>query len=520
MSGKKCKALLLTGIIFTLFFVGICTLPGYAEAAGTTQDGEIAAVRSAYLNIRSGPGMGYSTIDRVSKGREFPIIKKSGGWYQVSLDSAKSGWIAGWLINVKAAGEGTSYASRYLVVKESVVNIRSGPGTGYDIVSKTKFGEQFPVLSQNGQWYQIMLSGGSSGWIAGWLAEIHTLDTPSRDGTDPPNQPSPQPEEPDDTGQDNPGTGEQESPGDSETGTDTITHLLSDIDFVGGNEEETVVIKSEGEIKYRMFTLKNPERLVIDIDNSDVNDINGLEPAGQFADNIRAAQFSLTPMSVRVVIDLNRPSAYQAVLDDQGSTLKVTLTEPSIKAKVIVIDAGHGGYDPGAIGVTGLEEKAFNLETALILRDKLEALGAEVLLTRDDDSFISLTSRAAVANKVYADVFVSIHANASERSSTNGTSTYYYAPSSDPVLYAQYVERRQLADSVQNRLAALLGTRDIGILQGNLSVLRNTKMPSILVESAFLSNAEDERRLKDRQFREKVAQGIAEGLTAYFASGN
>ena len=234
----------------------------------------------------------------------------------------------------------------------------------------------------------------------------------------------------------------------------------------------------------------------------------------------RSAQFSLTPMSVRVVIDLNRPSAYQAVLDDQGSTLKVTLTEPSIKAKVIVIDAGHGGYDPGAIGVTGLEEKAFNLETALILRDKLEALGAEVLLTRDDDSFISLTSRAAVANKVYADVFVSIHANASERSSTNGTSTYYYAPSSDPVLYAQYVERRQLADSVQNRLAALLGTRDIGILQGNLSVLRNTKMPSILVESAFLSNAEDERRLKDRQFREKVAQGIAEGLTAYFASGN
>ncbi|MBU7006455.1 N-acetylmuramoyl-L-alanine amidase [Phosphitispora fastidiosa] len=523
MSGKKCKALLLTGIIFTLFFLGICTLPDYAEAAGTAPNGEIAAVRSAYLNIRSGPGMGYSPIDRVSKGREFPIIKKSGGWYQVSLDSAKSGWIAGWLINVKAAGQGTGNVSKYLVVKESVVNIRSGPGTGYDIVSKTRFGEQFPVISQEGQWYQVILSGGSSGWIAGWLAEVHTLDAPSRDGTDPPNQPSPQPEE-DDTGQDNPGednpgTGEQESPGDSETGTGTIAQLLRDIDFVGGTEEETVVIKSEGEIKYRMFTLKNPERLVIDIDNSDLNDINGLEPAGQFVNKIRAAQFSLTPMAVRVVVDLNRPSAYKAVLDDEGSTLQVTLTEPSIKDKVIVVDAGHGGYDPGAIGITGLQEKGFNLETALILRDKLEALGAEVILTRDEDTFISLTGRAAVANKVYADVFVSIHANASERSTTNGTSTYYYAPSSDSGLYAQYTERRQLADSVQKRLAALLGTRDIGILQGNLSVLRNTKMPSILVESAFLSNAEDERRLKDRQFREKVAQGIAEGLTAYFASG-
>ncbi len=530
MSGKKCIVLLLTGIMLTLFFLGTGIVPDYAEAAGINRAGEVAAVRSAYLNIRSGPGMGYSKIDRVSKGQVFSIIKKSGGWYQVSLNSGKSGWMAGWLINVKDAGQETGYpASRYLVVKESIVNIRSGPGTDYSIVSKTRAGEQFPVLSQAGQWYQILLSGSSSGWIAGWLVEINTLDTPSRDGTDPPNQPSPQPEEPGDTGQDNPGTEEPESPGTeepgnpgtgSETGTDTVTHLLRDIDFVEGNGEETVVIKSEGEIKYQMFTLKNPERLVIDIGNSDVNDIGELDTDGRYIDKIRAAQYSLTPMAVRVVIDLNRISAYRAALEDGGRTLKVTLTEPSIKSKVIVIDPGHGGYDPGAIGVTGLEEKEFNLETALILRDKLEALGAEVILTRDDDSFISLTSRAAVANKVYADVFVSIHANASERSSTYGTSTYYYAPSSDPVLYAQYARRRQLADDVQDRLVSLLGTRDIGILQGNLSVLRNTKMPSILVESAFLSNAEDERRLKDRQFRDKVAQGIAEGLTAYFAAGN
>ncbi|WP_418790788.1 N-acetylmuramoyl-L-alanine amidase [Phosphitispora sp. TUW77] len=521
MAEKKCKTLFLIGIIFTLFFLGTFIQVDCAEAVLITQKRETATVKSGYLNIRTGPGMGFSKIDRVSKGQQFSIIKKSGGWYNVSLDSAKDGWIAGWLVDVNDASQETDYVtSRYLLVKESIVNIRSGPGTGYEIVSKTRAGEQFSILSQEDQWYQIITSDGSSGWIAGWLVEVHALNTPSRDGNDLYDHSGPQPEEPEITETEEPETTETEEPETAETDPDTNIHVLKDIDFIRVDGKETIVIESEGEITYKLFTLKNPERLVIDIENTDINDIKDFDTDGRYVEQIRVAQFSLTPMVVRVVIDLNMTSAYKPVLNDEGRTLKVTITEPSIKDKVIVIDPGHGGYDPGAIGVSGLEEKGFNLETALLLKNNLEALGAEVILTRDDDTFISLTGRAVIANEVYADVFVSIHANASEQSFTNGTSTYFYAPSSDPVLYAQYAERRQLAGFVQNRLADSLETRDIGVLQSNLAVLRNTKMPSILVEAAFLSNAADERLLKKQQFREEVAQGIAEGLLDYFAAGN
>jgi len=517
LSGRKTGTAILASIAAVLFFLGAGLLLYLenAEAAGQTA---AVVVKSGYINVRSGPGISYGQVARVNGGEQYPVIKQSGGWFSIDLGNGKNGWLAGWLVSVKTTqtrdennnSQPVDTPGMYLIVKESVVNIRSGPATGYSIIAKVRAGDKLIVVKKNGEWYMVNLPDNRQGWIAGWLTEVYTVSTPSRGDSDPPIIPPTEPENPGTTPEPENGSENPQSP-----------QKISGIDFkTGDNGEELLVIKSEGTITYKMFLLSNPSRLVIDIDNSDVNGLKDFTPNGIFVKTVRVAQFSLTPMVVRVVLDLNKPVSRVPLSGDNGKTLTITLSEPSIKGKVIVVDAGHGGYDPGAIGVTGLEEKEFNLDTALRLRDKLAEQGATVILTREDDSFVSLSTRATVANNAYADVFVSIHANSSDKSSMRGTTTYYYAPSSDPALSAQLEQRNRLAKTVQGELVKLAGTSDLGIRQDNFFVLRNTQMPSILVESAFLSNREDEALLKDSQFRDKVAQGIADGLMAYFAGAN
>jgi N-acetylmuramoyl-L-alanine amidase len=341
--------------------------------------------------------------------------------------------------------------------------------------------------------------------------------TPPTTPVTPPTEPATPPETPPETGM-SPGSGEGK-----ETPIPTVKiqsiELTESSDVAGSNYAEAkLVIKSEGEIQFNVSLLNGPDRVVIDLQNSDVNNIKDFVPTSALVSNVRVAQYTLSPMVVRIVLDLNKIVSYTPKVDESGKELTLTLSEPSIKGKVIVIDAGHGGYDPGALGVTGLYEKDFNLDTSLKLQDKLTALGATVIMTRTDDSFISLSGRANVANQVYADIFVSVHANSTNSSALRGTSTYFYAPSTNPALYSQREQRQKLAARVQNRLAAELGTRNIGTLQANFAVLRETQMPSILVESAFLSNPDDEALLKDSQFRDKEAQAIADGLSDYFAN--
>ena len=482
------------------------------------------------INVRSGPGTNYSKVASINKGQQFGVIKESGGWYNISLGSGKTGWIAGWLVTVKTQNKpvassdtGTKTApGTFLVVKGSIVNVRSGAGTGFSVITKVKAGDRFSAIKKSGEWYLVKLPGNKQGWIIGSYAVVSSADAPSRNDPEPPRPPvvNPKPPAPP-SGDPKPPTPPENNPNPPSpppNNNPQPVQKLTDIElFLEDSSKETLVIRSEGAIKYSIQSLNDPTRLVIDLDSSDVNGLQDFTPDGTMAAEVRVAQYSLTPMVVRVVIDLNEQVSYLPTLSEDNKILTVSLSEPSIEGKVIVIDAGHGGYDPGAIGITGLEEKGFNLETALLLKDKLSALGAQVVLTRESDSFISLTERVTVANKIYADAFVAVHANSSDRNySAKGTATYFYAPSSNPGLYAQLQQRKTLAKTVQDRLVSSAGTRDCGVLQANFAVLRETAMPSILVESAFLSNRDDEALLKDTQFRDKVAQGIADGLVEYF----
>ena len=173
-----------------------------------------------------------------------------------------------------------------------------------------------------------------------------------------------------------------------------------------------------------------------------------------------------------------------------------------------MVDAGHGGRDPGAIGYSGAREKDLILDVALKLEKLLEDGGAKVIMTRKTDEYIELTDRSKLANDNNADIFVSLHLNSHVDEQYNGTETYI-RPNYDQA-------NLLLANLTQRALLKELGTFDRGVKANNLKVLDTTNMPAVLNEIAFLSNQEEEVLLMSEEFREKAAIALYKGINNYF----
>ena len=232
------------------------------------------------------------------------------------------------------------------------------------------------------------------------------------------------------------------------------------------------------------------------------------------------------------------------------------LPQQARKIEKVVIDAGHGGRDPGAVGPGGLREKDMNLDIAFRLKTVLEDRHKlNVVMTRDDDIFIPLGERTTIANREAADVFISIHCNAAPRNKRNragmrGVETYFLslAKTDDArataamensaiqfeqpdrqtanfddvqlilwdVMQNEFLkESSDLAEWIQESLSDGLAIPSRGVNQAGFYVLNGAYMPAVLVETAFISNPEEERLLKKPSFRQNVAEGIARGLAEF-----
>lgn len=219
-----------------------------------------------------------------------------------------------------------------------------------------------------------------------------------------------------------------------------------------------------------------------------------------------------------------------------------------LKIGKIVIDPGHGGHDTGTIGPNGLYEKDLVLDVSKRLGKLLEArLGADVVYTRHDDTFIPLETRTAIANQEQADLFVSVHANSSHDPDARGVETYYLNFTSSPdalevaarenadsdksihelqdlvktiALKEKIEESREFASDVQQSLHSGLaakspGERDRGVKKAPFVVLIGANMPSILAEISFISNPGDERRLRTPEYRQRIAESLYRGIARY-----
>ncbi|WP_042221265.1 N-acetylmuramoyl-L-alanine amidase [Oceanobacillus manasiensis] len=209
----------------------------------------------------------------------------------------------------------------------------------------------------------------------------------------------------------------------------------------------------------------------------------------------------------------NKPSNTNNSKDQNN---KVTATVPDkvkgistsnpLKGYTIVLDAGHGGKDPGAIGLEGIKEKTLNSQTAEQVANVLRAKGATVVETRTSDRFLSLDQRAEISNAYNTDAFISIHYNAFPIQTVSGIGAYYSSKSKDFAL----------AEDVQDSLSNTLPLFNRGLYQEEFRVLRKNNAPAVLLELGYLTNPSDLSIIQTTGYQEQAAHAIADGLVNYF----
>lgn len=183
-------------------------------------------------------------------------------------------------------------------------------------------------------------------------------------------------------------------------------------------------------------------------------------------------------------------------------------------APIVVLDVGHGGTDRGARGhFPYCEEKRLCLLTARLVKRYLDQLGYRVVMTRNTDAFLSLPRRVEIANQAQGNIFVSVHFNSSRSPEAEGIEVFFHDSKDDRTRAGA---SRKLADAVLTRVIRRTSAQSRGVKQGNFYVIRETSMPAILVEGGFISNLEERTLLKSRDYQEKIARGIADGVDQYF----
>jgi N-acetylmuramoyl-L-alanine amidase/putative methionine-R-sulfoxide reductase with GAF domain len=352
-------------------------------------------------------------------------------------------------------------------------------------------------------------------------------------------------------------------------------------------DSSTVVLDLEDQVQYEAHRLAHPDRIYFDLHDTSLSpEFAGktIEVGDALLARVRIAQpvtgltrvvletrgnsdfsVSLEPNPYRLVVQVHKLGAnpksqvklFPGNSESVREKLAIVIPPPTredlqLRARVpkmrIVVDAGHGGWDLGTVGRRGLLEKDLVLEIAQRLGKLLESrLGADVILTRNDDNYIPLDERAGVANQSQADLFISVHANYSDLPSARGVETYYTnffsAPSAKDLetrsdgnggqntvaalspadLHEKIEQSRHLAASVQRSLYGTLaaqnpGLRDRGVKEASYVVLTETAMPGILAEVSFVSSPTDEQKLRSDGYREEIAEALYKGIAHYAAT--
>lgn len=259
-------------------------------------------------------------------------------------------------------------------------------------------------------------------------------------------------------------------------------------------------------------TTNRPDRIVIDVLNQ-----KGTPTAATTATKPTPAKTTTPP---KTAVTKPPVTTNSKVNDIVSGSYKARALTSGIKGKIIVIDPGHGGSDPGAIGKNKYREKDANLAVAQKLAAQLRQKGATVHLTRTTDIDVQgadatdkqdLQFRVDVGTNAKADIFVSIHSNSSVNRDVVGTSVWYYQKNSMDAL---------LASSIQKRIVESTNLSDLGTRQAGFYVVKNSKMPAVLVEMAFISNEREEKLLASNWFQNKMVYGIVAGIDDFFSAAS
>ncbi|MCC5894811.1 MAG: N-acetylmuramoyl-L-alanine amidase [Alkalibacterium sp.] len=428
----------------TFIFIVIALLALLTGSLVAIANENKVTVLATQLNVRYGPGLSHEVLTQVQEDDQLQILGEENQWYKVRLSNNHIGWVASWLVENEEVSVDNRVMGR---ITGADVNIRQFSSTDSPAIGTVHSGEDYQILYTENDWVQILFNNR--------VAWIHSNYIERTDGT--------------------------VSAEASQSSNFRIRLGMGPTNVRENPTTDSAIVTTIDEVTE--FEVRE-----------EIDDWYGIE----LADGSQAFVASWLTETVDATIDI----VETAQGNDTSSHYATSLAEATI-----VIDAGHGGYDPGAVARTGFTEKEVALNTSLILADSLRQAGANVIMTRDDDTFISLNDRVYYAHRAKADAFISIHYDAVEVPNTmSGTTTYYYSEA-----------ERELADSINQSLTEQGPLKNNGVRHGNFFVLRNNGQASVLLELGYLDNDYDITVVNTQSYQRTIADAIYNGLSNYFS---
>jgi N-acetylmuramoyl-L-alanine amidase len=534
----------LVNLILCTFLI-LSSIPAISVSAESK-----ATVNATSLNVRSEPALSAKKIGSLKNGDTVTVLKTEKGWANINFNGKKA-WVSAEFLKVKNGSAPSSQppkkekpAAKQAKVTATSLNVRKGPSLQHTIVGSLKNGTVVTIQKQDGKWSSI-----TYGKISGWVSNAYLLEQTSQ----PPVAQKPV----------NNNSGNTSNNKNGKWGTVTATYLNFrssgnlNAPIIGSLKYGTAVqILSESNgwssvqtldgkkgwasSKYisvqsgssPVTTAPRPEtkppsappasvlkKVVVMTDG--VNIRQGPSTAYLIVGKANQGDEYAYIQSKNDWVQLRLPNgntawiagwlvAIQQNSSSPNSNSGTTAPKPStngLKGKRIVIDPGHGGHDPGALGKNhGTHESELTLMSARLLATELSKAGAVVILTRSDSNYLSLNKRVEISHYHFADAFISLHYNSALDTRASGLLTFYYGQ-----------KDIKLADSVHTGLLqAGTGLSGGNVRFGNFHVLRENKQPAVLVELGFLSNSFDEMTVRTDSFQSKAASGITNGLAKYF----
>lgn len=408
-------------------------------------------VEADVLNVRYGPGLSHDVLTQVEKNEQLIVLDAENKWYKVILNNNKVGWVASWLVDSNNVAEGDK---QFVRVSTGAVNIRKHANAESDIMGIVYEDTELEVLYKDGPWYQVLYMS-----QVAWIHE----------------------------------------------------------DFVEQIEkqEETYAAEQTNESSSSIVKIGNIQTNIRSSSSVDAEIIHVAEAEETF-DYIETVNdwyhIQLDPNTTGYVASWVSTLEKQEIETEELNTTEKPDAQyarkvSSLAEATIVIDAGHGGKDPGAISSNKkILEKDTALSTALLLRNRLQDAGTNVVLTRDNDTNVSLDDRVTISHQHNADAFISLHYDAVDiPNSMSGTTTYY-----------QRDDHFDLAQTINQYLAQNGPLPNNGVRLADYRVLRLNKQPAILLELGYMNHSIDTQHIDTLSYQSAVVEAIYQGLREYY----
>lgn len=534
------------------------------------------ALMVAQAEVRRGRHADYDRLDTVKAGEALTYVDAAEGWVQVQTPRGVRGWLPGPLVALWDGDVAWERGAHYrldegfwevaflpvrTVTPPEGLRVRQAPDLGAGILTVFPAGTKIKVLQDRGAWLHVTAAGGTTGWVAAEFTAPAVSPAAPRLQAATLRTRAPGVQQLELTGRLAGATVQESSQGSLvvnlgdaygrrgalRVAAEGVTELAVDalgVSLGFGSPPDVRVVEQTDN---RLVLELRPTVTGVGLRFADGHAIYRLEVSGQVqpatalegggravvvslpgarllaADLPPYVQAEQTDGNLRIRIPSVRPYALKRV---EGG-YDVVFYAPGLKGKLVMVDAGHGGAEPGAIAASGLQEKEVNLAVALKLRQLLEAQGARVVMTRTSDDRAmpkerwerlaeperlraDLDWRAQRANQHQVDLFLSIHSNAGPRG-MGGTETFF---SSDNL---NHERSRELARQVQAELLQALGRRDRDAKDSLFYVVKYADAPAALAELAFLSDPEEAKLLASDAFRQKAAAAMARAVANQFA---